>query len=280
MHVTVSGNPDRYFWKKLLKLLGGLARALALKVSVREGAHRFTFRPRTRNDVFRYTTFFSKEEGTLQWLRDNVREGVVLFDIGANVGLYSLYAARQADKVRVYSFEPHKINFSTLVENVLLNDLGGSIHPLAIPLGDATGFTHLNYNSTDSGTSMSQLGHSSLPGDREFTPELKELVYAVTLDSLMESGQLPAPDLIKVDNELRILAGMKGLLRSERGPASLQVEINPGRRAEVLALMEDCGYRLDHCHFTKGGKAEFERTRSYDTVPHNAVFAKAAGKPV
>ncbi len=279
MKVSIPGAADRYFWKKLLKLLNGLSRLFALQVRVRDGAHDYTFRPRSRNDLFRYTTFFTKEEGTLAWIRGGVREGTVFFDIGANVGLYSLYAARQAKNVSVFSFEPHKINFATLAENILLNGLDGSIHPMAIPLDDRTGFFHLNYHSADSGTSMSQLGHHTLSGAREFTPKLRELVHAVTLDSLVESGQLPAPDMIKVDvdgNELRILGGMMQLLQSARGPKSLQVEINPGQRGDILKLMESCGYRLDHCHFTKGGKAQFEQSQSYDTVPHNAVFVKMA----
>jgi len=277
MNVTIPGAADRYLWKKLLKMLGGVARCFALQIKVRDGTHEYTFRPRTRNDLFRYTTFFTKEEGTLAWIRNGVREGTVFFDIGANVGLYSLYAARRADRVRVFSFEPHKINFATLAENILLNRLDHSIHPLAIPLDDKTGWFHLNYHSAESGTSMSQLGHNTLSGNREFTPKLKELVQAVTLDSLLDSGQIPAPDMIKVDvdgNELRILAGMKQLLQSDRGPKSLQVEINPGGRGEVLALMESCGYRLDHCHFTKSGQAQFDKSKSWETVPHNAVFVK------
>jgi FkbM family methyltransferase len=279
MNVSIPGDADCYAWKKLLKVLNGLARLFALQVRVRDGADSYTFRPRTRNDLFRYTTFFSKEEGTLAWIRGGVREGTVFFDIGANVGLYSLYAARRAPGVRVFSFEPHKINFATLAENILLNGLDGSINPMSIPLDDKSGFFHLNYHSADSGTSQSQLGHNTLSGDRSFTPKFRELVHAVTLDSLVESGHLPAPDMVKVDvdgNELRILAGMKGLLKSARGPRSLQVEINPGQRGDILKLMESCGYRLDHCHFTKGGKAQFEQSKSYDQVPHNAVFVKGA----
>lgn len=277
MTVSVLGNADQYLWKKLLKVLAGLARLFSLTVKVSDGDKLYRFRPKSRNDIFRYTTFFTKEEGTLAWIRNNVREGTVMFDIGANVGLYSLYAARCAGKVQVYSFEPHKINFATLVENVSLNGLEGSVNPVSIPLGNASGTSHMNYNSTESGTSMSQLGHAMLPDEREFKPKLKELVYALSLDDLMATGSLPAPDMIKVDvdgNEIQILEGMKRLLASEKCPTSFQVEINTGRRKEVMAIMEGCGYRLDHCHLTKGGVAQFEQTKSYDAVPHNAVFVK------
>ena len=194
------------------------------------------------------------------------------------MGLYSLYAANTARNVRVYSFEPHKFNFGTLLENIFLNHLEQSVHPVSLPLSDTSGLMDLNYNSLDSGTSMTQLGHSQLPGNREFQPKLSELVHSVTLDELVASGRVPVPDMVKIDvdgNEMLILRGMQQVLRSPDGPSSLQVEINQGQRDEVLKLMEECQWKLDHCHFTKSGKTEYEKTKSYDQVPHNAVFVRA-----
>ena len=277
MTFTLRGNPDRYVWKKWLRFLAGVARLFSFRLNIRDGKTNYAFRPKSRMEIFRYTTFFSKEEGTLAWIRDNAKEGSVFYDIGANIGLYSLYAARAAKGVKVYSFEPHKFNFATLLENIFLNGLETDIHPMSLGLGEETGLFHLNYSSMESGASMSQLGHNNLSEDRTFTPKLAELMHSISLDSLVDSGKIPAPNLIKIDvdgNELLILKGMRGLLNSDRGPASLQVEINPGQRTDVVKLMEDCGYKLDHSHFTKGGKKQFEKDPSYDTVPHNAVFTK------
>lgn len=255
-----------------------MARWCSLTVKLKDGETLYTFRPKSRNDIFRYTTYFTKEEGTLAWIRNNAKEGAVFFDIGANVGLYSLYAANAAQGVCVYSFEPHKFNFATLLENIFLNQLEESIYPVSLPLSDESGLLDLNYNSMASGTSMTQLGHRQLPGNREFRPKLSELVHSVTLDELVASGRVPAPDMVKIDvdgNEILILRGMEQVLRSPDGPSSLQVEINQGQRTEVLQLMEGCKWKLDHCHFTKSGKIEFEKTKSYDHVPHNAVFVRA-----
>jgi FkbM family methyltransferase len=278
MKITLRGKADSYFWKKWLRFWSHVARWCSLTVKVKDGETRYTFRPKSRNDIFRYTTYFTKEEGTLAWIRNNAKEGTVFFDIGANVGLYSLYAANAARDVCVYSFEPHKFNFATLLENIFLNHLEKSIHPVSLPLGEESGLMDLNYNSMDSGTSMTQLGHSQLPGNREFRPKLSELVHSVTLDELVASGRVPTPDMVKIDvdgNEMLILRGMQQVLRSPDGPSSLQVEINQGQRDEVLKLMEECQWKLDHCHFTKSGKTEYEKTKSYDQVPHNAVFVKA-----
>jgi FkbM family methyltransferase len=280
MNLPVIGRPESYIWKKLLRFLSACSRGLSLKISVSDGKDRYLFAPKTNNDIFRYTTFFTKEEGTLEWVRKHATEGAVFFDIGANVGLYSLYAAKNEAGVRVFSFEPHKVNFATLLENIFLNHFEESISPLAIALGSDAGFFHLNYNSVSSGTSMSQLGHSSLPGDRTFVPKLKELVYSCSLDQLLASGKLPQPTMIKIDvdgNEVPILSGMVNLLSGTNGPSTLQIEINSGQNTEVHAILERCGYALDHVHFTKSGKQQFEKTGSYDSIPHNAVFSKSGG---
>ncbi len=277
MTLTLFGKPEWYFWKKVLRLLVGVGRLFSPRIHVREGGTRYTFRPKSRMEIFRYTTFFTKEEGTLKWLRDNTKEGTVFFDIGANIGLYSLYAAKAAKDVQVYSFEPHKLNFATLLENIFLNGLEKNINPLALALGDSSGLFHLNYNSMESGASLTQLGHTNLSEERTFTPKLSELVNSMSLDKLIESGEVPKPDMIKIDvdgNELPILRGMTDLLKSGSGPKSLQVEINQGQRNEVAGFMQACGYTIDHCHFTSSGQKLYKGEESYQTVPHNAVFVR------
>ena len=53
--------------------------------------------------------------------------GVTVFlDIGANVGIYSVYAAK-SKKCKVYSFEPSVFNLEILARNVFLNELSSSI---------------------------------------------------------------------------------------------------------------------------------------------------------
>ena len=70
---------------------------------------------------FRADTFSSKEPETLEWL-DNIPENSVVWDIGANVGLYSCYAAK-ARSCRVFAFEPSVFNLEFLARNIYLNKL-------------------------------------------------------------------------------------------------------------------------------------------------------------
>ena len=79
-------------------------------------------------ETWRVTTLFTKEPGTIAWLDKEVKEGDVLFDIGANIGLYSVYAASKGAKV--YAFEPHIINAAKLLLNTSLNTFKSSVSEL------------------------------------------------------------------------------------------------------------------------------------------------------
>ena len=65
--------------------------------------------------------FFSKEPETITWL-ESFYNGQTFFDVGANIGLYSLYAAHLYLDSKIYAFEPHKENFIRLVVNAALNE--------------------------------------------------------------------------------------------------------------------------------------------------------------
>jgi len=65
-----------------------------------------------------------------------------LFDVGANVGVYSLISAGAAASVRVAAFEPHPYTFSLLEENVKLNHFEDRISCFQVALGDRDGLVH------------------------------------------------------------------------------------------------------------------------------------------
>src|SRR5947209_19983984 len=69
----------------------------------------------------RVRTLFSKEPITLAWI-DTFAEGETLFDIGANVGMYTIYAAVMR-KATVHAFEPEALNYAELYKNIYLNGL-------------------------------------------------------------------------------------------------------------------------------------------------------------
>jgi len=75
------------------------------------------------------------EPDTVKWIEDNLKENEVFFDIGANIGAYSLIGAKQNDGTnKIYSFEPNFASYNKLCKNILLNKNENQICPINIAL--------------------------------------------------------------------------------------------------------------------------------------------------
>ena len=96
----------------------------------------------------RALTFNSKEEDTLAWLKNN--PGLDLVDIGANVGIYSLYFAKLSENSQIYSFEPDASSFTSLVKNISVNSTP-NIKAFCIALGSRKGFYEMNFHDFAAG---------------------------------------------------------------------------------------------------------------------------------
>lgn len=168
----------------------------------------------TPNEHHRAATYATKEPETIDWLRENLRDGDVFYDIGANIGLYSLYAAKLRPGSRVFAFEPENHNFGNLCGNILLNRVT-NITPCFFPLSSCEGFAPFYVYDLQPGGALHSLGRPSPL--REEPPLLTTGTLAVSIDALVSRHGLPAPNLIKLDvdgNEEQILDGAAAALAS------------------------------------------------------------------
>src|SRR5436305_1883860 len=94
------------------------------------------------------------EPDTQRWIEETIRRGEHLWDIGANVGLYSLFAALQ-DGVTVTAFEPVAATFAHLVDNIALNGMGERITPFCMGFSNRNGVAPLSRASTEGGIAAS-----------------------------------------------------------------------------------------------------------------------------
>lgn len=166
----------------------------------------------------RAETFSSKEPETLDWLDQNLTDGDVFMDVGANIGLYSLYAAKLKPTSTVYSFEPESQNFGRLCRNIVLNALP-NIVPCNFPLCDREGFDWFYVGTIQAGAALHSLGALSDFRNQTHGVGLKQGAFAVTLDTLVGKCGVPQPALLKVDVdgiEEKILDGGEAVLRGER----------------------------------------------------------------
>jgi FkbM family methyltransferase len=81
----------------------------------------------------------------------------VFVDIGANVGLFSLYVAATARSARILAIEPEPGNFARLVFNIAANP-GLPITPLALALGEAEATVRILLNARDRGGTRMAVG--------------------------------------------------------------------------------------------------------------------------
>jgi FkbM family methyltransferase len=186
----------------------------------------------------------AKEPFTIDWIHNRVGKGDVMFDIGANVGAYSMVAAKKrGGGARVYAFEPSYVNVATLSANIALNDLGGQITPMPLALSASTGMNVLNLRDLDSGSARHGLG-DQMPDDGQVA--FRQPVMTFRLDDLIEHFDVPMPNHIKMDvdgGELDVLAGASrtlacGTLRS------MLVEVAVDESSEVTQAIERHGLRL------------------------------------
>jgi len=129
----------------------------------------------------------------------------VFFDIGANVGTYTCFAASTLDAGNVASFEPEPTNAARLRENLELNGLDADIFEIA--LSDTDGTIDLAIAGTDVGEGE----HSIAPDAQTDTIQVR----TATVDSLVEDDKIFAPSVVKIDvegAELSVLRGMKKVL--------------------------------------------------------------------
>lgn len=76
---------------------------------------------------------------TPSFLEDYFRDPTIICDIGANIGIFSLFAAKRFDKAKIYSYEPDPVIFKALTENIRKNNLEGRIAPYNVAVGPETG---------------------------------------------------------------------------------------------------------------------------------------------
>lgn len=193
-----------------------------------------------------------KEPETVQWIEQQFRAGDVLFDIGANIGAYSLIAAKfHNGAVKVHSFEPSFSTYPQLFRNVILNDCQGVIFPHMMPLSNRTSLSVFNYSSTEAGTALHSLGAPvDYKGDA-FRPEYRQVVLGFCLDDLVFRYGFPPPNHVKLDvdgMELEILVGGSVLL-GDPGVRSILVEVCHlrGNASTIMEFLQGKGFSQVAC---------------------------------
>jgi FkbM family methyltransferase len=156
-----------------------------------------------------------------------LRPGMIVCDIGANFGLFTLVAARQVGPTgKVYAFEPASATAHVLKDHVRLNGMQGLVDVIETVVEQEVGLVDFWEQET---SLMASLSQEWTDADRLFSPSLPGPSHtirpAVTIDAFCDHLRR-LPDVLKIDvegAEARVLRGATRFLHGKQGHILLEV---------------------------------------------------------
>lgn len=204
-----------------------------------------TFLTPNSHCAWRVQTLFTKEPDTIAWLK-KMQPGETLYDIGANMGQYSMLAAKAG--VNVHAFEPESQNFALLIRNIAINHgvLGGRLVAWPLALSDHISIDILHLSSMIAGGSCHAFGKPlNFHGEQKTFPYQQGSV-STTLDHF--SAKYSRPDYIKIDVDGFEHLVVKGGLATFAKTKSILIEINTSYAEHmeyILPKMAELGFEYD-----------------------------------
>ena len=179
--------------------------------------------------------------------------GGTVLDIGANIGCFSLYAARAGAR-RIVAVEPSAEAYSTLVENIRQNALARLVQPVQMAVtGDAGAVVPFPTRSSP----------ESRIGVADATHEVS-YVRTTTIEELLTTFAVEEVDLLKLDcegAEYDIIFKTPGYLWSV--VKRIRLEYHAGRSLELIAYLRGHGYGVRR-----------HRARQVETSEHGDLWVE------
>jgi len=183
----------------------------------------------------RVDRIMSKEPETVAWI-NTFKKDSVLFDVGANIGIYTVYSSVMRENT-VYAFEPHAGSYKNLLDSINLNRLK-KCQAFCIALSDKISLGAINVKNMHEGVADNKVG------------EHGEYYHGCTemhMDFLVEKKILPQPDHIKIDVDGFEDRVVEGGLHTIRQCKSLLIEIAHKHESYVSKIL-DLGLTLKSKH--------------------------------
>ena len=186
--------------------------------------------------------FYSKEPETIEWI-NNFKEDdkkIVFWDIGSNIGLYSIYAAKTYENIEVISFEPSTNNLRILSRNIYINKLSKKIKIFQLPLGlQSNTFANFSESKFIEGASHNSFNYNLDFEGNLFSSTNQYQIFGTSIANILDQKILNIPDYIKIDVdgiEHLILAGADNYLK-DRKIKSIQIEVNENYKQQYDLIM-------------------------------------------
>lgn len=224
--------------------------------------------PRWRGD-----TFWTKEPETLEWIRRFLHRGSQIsnfIDVGANIGIYSLYAAVVSSDVKIVAVEPVGRTVQELKKNVQLNKFESRIEVVQSALSSIHALGRMVGVDDRIGSSGSQfVAGADLSGDT---------VHAIVGDQLIKD-QTTYGTIIKIDtdgNEFDVIRGFEQSL-AEGLIASILVETTEFNVMEIERYLLVYGLAEDHNFLSVEGHSNDRRIKA-GNIERSKIYS-VIGRP-
>lgn len=201
-----------------------------------------------------------------------IPDGGTVFDVGANIGMFSLFASREARGVQIYSFEPAPPLFAILEQNATRHQIGARLFNYG--LSNAERSASFTFYPSSSGMSsfyadldeekqilraiIHNQQRTAMPGMDQIAQHADDLLAvrfeAKTfscrlrrLSDVMAEQRVSSIDLLKVDvqkAELEVLQGIADADWPKIRQLAVEVHDTQGRLAQMRALLEARGYSV------------------------------------
>lgn len=147
------------------------------------------------------------EEAYEKYMMSYSDQSKVIFDVGANIGYYTLQFAKKTDG-KVYAFEPMDYQYKTLLKNIKINQLN-NVYPVKKIVSDHAGKQRIYFSGMDNTAASSLVVKTDQHED----------VSSITLDQYCRMNHIQSIDLLKIDvegYEMNVLKGLSTMLKSKR----------------------------------------------------------------
>jgi FkbM family methyltransferase len=225
---------------------------------------------------WRVKSFFTKEPETLDWIDSFKKKKIIFWDIGANIGLYSIYAALKHNNIEIVSFEPSTSNLRVLSRNISINNLENKIKIFTNPLSNKNSkFLIMKEAEFIEGGALNCFGENFNFEGKKISSTMNYKILGNTINNLLKSKILRVPNYIKLDVdgiEHLILEGGDKYLKN-KNIKGLCIEINENFKTQytkVISILKKNNFKILH---KKHGK-EFDLKINKFNKTFNYIFIR------
>jgi len=155
---------------------------------------------------------FIVQKDLVNWI-DTFNNKDIFYDIGSNIGMFSIYAAKK--KIKTYCFEPHYSNLDDLQHNIYLNKVEDYINVVPLPLNETVKKVSIDLRDLTSSSARNEISHLKSDYNNELKSVLRLNTISFSIKHLIQNNLILPPTKVKLDVdgvEFLILKGFEDLL--------------------------------------------------------------------